>query len=297
MFPMISRMPGGSRRSFNTHFKCYSASMLPGIDRQDIEQGGKIILPPSALDILTRLNTVYPMLFKLTNRITRRETYCGVLEFIAGEGLAYLPCWMMRNLLLKEGDILNVMSVSLPVATYARFQPQSEDFLEITNPKAVLENGLRNFACLTAGDIIAISYNSRIYEMSVLETKPNPAVTIIECDMNVEFAPPVGYKEPEKPVSEEENSLGSVDMMPEPTGFVAFRGQGNRLDGKKGKESAPTDNPSADKPVVYVMGIPDYAYTVGTLKFMRNVKPSANVKEVKDNEEFKAFSGIGSVLR
>lgn len=28
----------------------------------------------------------------------------------------------------------------------------------------------------------------------VLETKPADAISIIECDMNVEFAAPVGYK-------------------------------------------------------------------------------------------------------
>ena len=58
---------------------------------------------------------------------------------------------MMQNLLLDEGDLLNIESASLPVATFSKFQPQSEDFLDISNPKAVLENALRNFACLTTG--------------------------------------------------------------------------------------------------------------------------------------------------
>lgn len=92
---------------------------------------------------------------------------------------------MMRNLLLEEGDFLFIESVSLPVATFSKFQPQNSDFLDITNPKAVLENALRNFACLTTGDLIAIKYNQRIYELCVLETKPGDAVSIIECDMNV----------------------------------------------------------------------------------------------------------------
>ena len=92
---------------------------------------------------------------------------------------------MMRNLLLEEGALLTVESVSLPVATFSKFQPQSPDFLDITNPKAVLENALRNFACLTTGDVIAISYNAKVYEFCVQETKPGRAVSIIECDMNV----------------------------------------------------------------------------------------------------------------
>jgi len=44
---------------------------------------------------------------------------------------------MMNNLLLEEGSIIQVENVSLPVATFAKFQPQSPDFLDITNPKAV----------------------------------------------------------------------------------------------------------------------------------------------------------------
>ena len=55
----------------------------------------------------------------------------------------------MKNLVLNEGDLLNIESASMPVATFSKFQPQSQDFLDISNPKAVLENTLRNFACLT----------------------------------------------------------------------------------------------------------------------------------------------------
>ncbi|OTF71082.1 polyribonucleotide 5'-hydroxyl-kinase Clp1-like protein [Euroglyphus maynei] len=156
-------------------YKCYSVSMLPD-ERQNLEKGGKIIMPPSALHTLTRLNTVYPMLFKLSNKDKNRHTHSGVLEFIAEEGKVYLPYWMMRNLLLDEGSMLHVQSVSLPVATFSKFQPQNVDFLDIHNPKAVLENALRNFACLTTGDVIAINYNNKVYELSVLETRPGPAV-------------------------------------------------------------------------------------------------------------------------
>src|ERR1700761_1075174 len=92
-------------RPFNTMYRCYSVSMLPGNERSDVERGGKIIMPPSALDTLTRLNIQYPMLFKLTNNRHQRFTHCGVLEFVADEGKVYLPYWMMRNLLLEEGSM------------------------------------------------------------------------------------------------------------------------------------------------------------------------------------------------
>jgi Ubiquitin fusion degradation protein UFD1 len=44
---------------------------------------------------------------------------------------------MMTNLLLEEGSIISVENISLPVATFAKFQPQCSDFLDISNPKAV----------------------------------------------------------------------------------------------------------------------------------------------------------------
>jgi ubiquitin fusion degradation protein 1 len=44
---------------------------------------------------------------------------------------------MMKNLLLKEGEIIQVQYTNLGIAKFAKFQPQSVDFLEITNPKAV----------------------------------------------------------------------------------------------------------------------------------------------------------------
>lgn len=189
-------------------------------------------MPPSALDTLTRHNVEYPMLFKLTNNCKDRISHCGVLEFVADEGKCYLPYWMMNNLFLEEGDLVTVESVSLPVARFSKFQPHSIDFLDITNPKAVLENALRNFACLTTGDVIAIKYNKKTYELCVLETKPGNAVSIIECDMNVEFEAPVGYKEKEA----EENitpEMPEAEEINEPVD--SFLGSGMRLDGKKKK--------------------------------------------------------------
>lgn len=159
---------------------------------------------------------------------------------------------MMHNLLLEEGDIVKLESLSLPVATFSKFEPQNPDFLDITNPKAVLENALRNFACLTSGDLIAIKYNSKVYELCVLETKPGNAVSIIECDMNVDFAAPVGYEEPQRPqkVVEPENTEPMVHPL-EANNFVTFSGSGNRLDGKK-KKCDKNETQAAPKVAVFV---------------------------------------------
>ena len=63
---------------------------------------------------------------------------------------------MLQNLLCEEGDLVEVESAVLPVAKFSKFQPLSTDFLDITNPKAILENALRNFACLTTGGMLLV---------------------------------------------------------------------------------------------------------------------------------------------
>ncbi|KAI7817927.1 ubiquitin fusion degradation protein UFD1 [Gamsiella multidivaricata] len=186
----------GSRGGgFNEQYRCYSVAMMQGNERQNVNHGGKIILPQSALAKLASLHIQYPMLFELTRG--SQSTHAGVLEFIAEEGRVYLPHWMMKTLTLSEGDLVTVKSVGLPLGSFVKIQPQSVDFLDISDPKAVLENALRNFSTLTVGDNIEISYNEKIYGILVMEIKPpGVGISIVETDLEVDFAPPVGYQEP-----------------------------------------------------------------------------------------------------
>uniref|UniRef100_A0A2K6KR80 Uncharacterized protein n=1 Tax=Rhinopithecus bieti TaxID=61621 RepID=A0A2K6KR80_RHIBE len=251
---------------FSTQCRCFSVSMLAGPnDRSDI------IMMPSALDQLSQLNITYPVLFKLTSKNSDRMTHCGMLEF---------------NLLLEEGSLVQVESINLQGATYSKFQPQSHDFLDITNPKAVLENTLRNFSRLTTGDVIAINSNEKIYKLKlrVMETKPDKAVSITERDMNMDFDAPLGYKEPERQVHSYAGELG----------FCAFSGSGNRLDGKK-KGVEPS--PSPVKPGDIKRGIPNYEFKLGKITFIRNAH--LLVKKVEEDEaggRFVTSSGEGQLL-
>lgn len=85
-------------------------------------------------------------------------THAGVLEFIAEEGIfiptniyiltylltylfigrVYLPQWMMRQLQIEPGDIIQVKNATLPLGKFLKIQPQSVNFLDdISDPKAV----------------------------------------------------------------------------------------------------------------------------------------------------------------
>ena len=192
---------GYTARKFDEYYRCYPIAMLAGPERPAANHGGKVFMPASALDKLTRLHISYPMLFELINGRADKLTHAGVLEFTAEEGKIYLPYWLMQTLLLEAGDLLQVKSTDLPPGTFIKLQPQSPAFLEISDPKAVLENAFRNFSCMTKGDIFSFEYNDSVYEIGVQEVKPDGAkhaICTMETDLSVDFDAPVGYVEPER---------------------------------------------------------------------------------------------------
>lgn len=92
--PGLMRRAGHTPRRFDEYYRCYPVAMMPGPERKNANHGGKLFMPPSALDKLTRLHITYPMLFEVHNGAKQRVTHAGVLEFIAEEGKIYLPFWV-----------------------------------------------------------------------------------------------------------------------------------------------------------------------------------------------------------
>lgn len=329
---------GGAPRRFDEYFRCYPIAMLPGPEREEANHGGKVFLPPSALDKLTRLHITYPMLFELINgKADGKKTHAGVLEFIAEEGKIYLPYWLMETLLLEPGDLLQVKSTDLPLGTFIKLQPQDSSFLDITDPKAVLENAFRNFSCLTTGDIFTFSYNDTVYSIAVLETKPqhaSKAICTLETDLSVDFAPPVGYQEPQKTsgtstprsgkgvMAGKGGTLHSQGTMAQAINYAAiaptstsaaagakavsshFLSSGHKLS-KKGSK-APT--PQASTPVAGTSTNPPSTIRrtngpqplrlpPGKLFFGYEIKPLKNKEEEGEQKESKHFDGAGQTLR
>ncbi|KAJ7964456.1 ubiquitin fusion degradation 1 [Quillaja saponaria] len=210
---------------FEQTYRCYS---LSEDHKSNPEIGDKILMPASALDHLVLLQIDYPMLFELKNPSTGHVSHCGVLQFTAEEGTILMPNWMMDNMKFQEGGLAVMTNVSLKKATYLKLQPHTMAFVEISDPKAVLETTLRNHSCLTVGDTIMVMHNDNKFYIDVLETKPSFAVSIIETDCEVDFAIPLDYKEPEKvkekPIEEQNGGIEGVK-------FVPFGGTARRLDG------------------------------------------------------------------
>lgn len=104
---------------------------------------------------------------------------------------------------------------------------------------------MRNFACLSKDDTISINYNEKDYELLVLETKPKDAVSIIECDMDVDFAPPVGYEEPNYKATTSKNANQHQQQLAGQG--AAAKIDGYRLDGKTAGSSSSLSSMSSRK--------------------------------------------------
>jgi ubiquitin fusion degradation protein 1 len=304
--------------------------MLPGPDRPQVNHGGKVFLPPSALDKLTRLHIMYPMLFELKNNKKKLSTHAGVLEFTAEEGKIYLPYWLMKTLQLDPGDLLQIQSTELPLGNFVKLQPQDVSFLEISDPKAVLQRALGNLATLTVGDIFTFEYNDETFSIAVLEVKPEQekkAICIIDVDLNVDFAPPVGYEEPvRKPTSVSGTSTprsGRSGLI-HPHGTMAqtinyssiappsdpnvkqessnFAGSGNRVAPRKGKAAAKPEAKDIPKtaPPPGRRGNGPYPLRLppGQLFLGYEIKPVKKTEEGDDHpKESVYFQGQGQTLR
>lgn len=132
---MSSAVPDYGLPTINAFWRRYYVRSPEAFARPDVEGGGKLILPVSAIeemmhevDTLTSfagmrssgagLGTGLALpkeatyIFELTGKKPFR-IYCGVLEFTAEPGQVCVPRWIMNNLGLGEGEEVQVRNVHL----------------------------------------------------------------------------------------------------------------------------------------------------------------------------------------
>lgn len=145
----------------------------------------------------------YPLKFRLQSPGLDIVAHCGVREFVAEEGRVYLPFWLLSAIGAGEESPIVVTNVSLPKATYVKLRPRRMAFVELTDPKGVLEVALREFTCVTQGVAIRIPYIGRTFDIDILEVKPVTPMggaSIVETDVEIDFAAPLDAPpEPARP--------------------------------------------------------------------------------------------------
>jgi len=168
-------------------FTCFSVQTR---NRDELEEGNKVILPASVLSMVDIGNSHSPLLFQMKKHMDADEcTYCGVLEFTADETTVVAPFWMMQKLQITDGETVQLTRCqSLPRGTFVKFQPLTSEFASLPNPKATLETYLGwNFSTLTKGETITIRQDDQKYSLIVKECRPEDSISIVETSLRVEF--------------------------------------------------------------------------------------------------------------
>lgn len=220
----------------------------------------------------------------------------------------------METLSLRSGDFVQISNARLQSGKMIKIQPQSPDFLDITDPRAVLEFTLRQFTTLSPNDCFWINYADRIFKVKVLETEPDSnGILVIETDLNVDFAPPVGYVEPTptkftKSIASTLGIIGSVVKESPSTSFVPFGGAGRSLrsssPGIKSPAPTPTNSTTStnndlspvdpNRPVTLQLPRNTMFFGVSSASTKKDEKETASTSEP---EVFKPFQGKGRSLR
>ena len=196
-------------------YKAFPANFY---DREEIEESNNVILPPTALQKLTSMRTSFskesPVLFRILNIELNMYTHCGVSDFTADDDTCILPTNMFNRLCLEPGQMVNLRNIPLDRGTLIKIQPHKTEFIDLPNPKTILENSLRNYFCLTEGDTINVKFNHKFYLIDIVECKPKKAIKTVNSDIKVDFLPPKDYKEtPVKKENKKDSSNNNNDQF------------------------------------------------------------------------------------
>ena len=198
----IMRM--SAAETYEDELVCHSVAVG---GREQLEVGGKIVLPESVLHLLSGSwgvdgndggnggdagngEGVMPWMFRVTNSGLALSTHCTVSEFTADPGQVWVPFWRMEQLFVEEGDRVHVRRVRLPRATGLTLKTHSSAFAQVYDPKAVLEDLFRGFGCLTVGDIVQVTVGGETHKLTVMDAQPASAlggVCIIDTDVEVDL--------------------------------------------------------------------------------------------------------------
>lgn len=164
---------------------------------QRVKYSNKILLPPSVLHQLQ--DNTNTMFFKITNVENSFGQVCGVQEFTAPPGVVLVPYHILDGLGLTEGSTVNIDLSTPPDGSYIKLQPHKTEFIELPDPKALLEKALSvNYPVVTEGHTITIQNpeNDKVYHIDIVKTEPSPIIKIIDVNINVDFEAPLDYVPP-----------------------------------------------------------------------------------------------------
>jgi len=211
-----------------TTLMCFSmaCSDKPKHVTDRVAHSNKIFLPESMLYKYEKEQ--FPLYFKLTQPEYGVSTVCGVEEFTGPPGCFVVPHRIMEHLLICDGQNIDVQLCHPLKGSYIKLKPRKTAFIELSNPKAVLERFMsKDYPVISVGDTLSINHLDTIYHIDVVECQPGNSINILNTDVNLDFDTPADYVEPPKITKDVQEQ--TVDDLPKITGInkkIAFADSG-----------------------------------------------------------------------
>ena len=174
----------------------------------ELENSNKTLLPAACIpDLDLDAGTTY---LEIKNLENDKTVICAVHEYTESPGIIFIPSGIMNNINLHDGNnVIVTQRTNISKGEYIKIKPMKKAFIDLPNPKAILERHISQFyPILSENEIITIKHNNDLYHIQIVETKPNKVIQTTDCDINLDFDRPAD--------------------MPEETEAVALNGAGSK---------------------------------------------------------------------
>lgn len=170
-----------------SHDPALSASQLGRL-----ESGNRVKLPAR---MLWALETSTDPLFLQAQNVGAGPPFpsrsAGVEDFSVGCDVAYAPPSLLQALGIREGDAVEYTRTRLPPATRLLFQPQTDRFDRLRNPKVALEEALARWSTVEVGQLLCVREAAEFHRFLVLAVEPCSPAHLLGVRVEIDFAEPL----------------------------------------------------------------------------------------------------------
>lgn len=168
----------------------------------ELENSNKTLIPAACIPDLDL--DAGPTYIEISSVENERSVVCAVHEYTESPGIIFIPSRIMNVLGIDADDKVTVVQkTDIPNGEYIKIKPFQKAFIELSNPKAILEKHISQFyPILSQGEVININYNDFNYQIEIVETKPQKVIQTTNCDINLDFDKPVDMCDGEEKISE-----------------------------------------------------------------------------------------------
>lgn len=203
----------------------------------ELEQSNKTLIPAACIpDLNLDAGTTYIEI--INPNINDKKAVCSVHEFTETPGIIFIPSRIMQTLGINAGENIKVnQKIDIPKGEFIKIKPYEKAFIELSNPKVVLERHISQFyPVLSKREIISIEFAGKNHQIEIVETRPGNVIQTTNCDINLEFDSPYDMgpeTEPEKETVIESDNSENVNVV------ISDNGEEKRQDTSRPRRTPP----------------------------------------------------------